>query len=123
MPSPTRSLGSQRTQAQSADTGPAEGFAVHAAMKLRRLLLRAADRVLPSELAVLEHSAGFSVSYLLAAIVDLGVPDELASGPKTAEELATRCTATPMPFTARSGWVPSTTWCGSTAGAAFTPPG
>jgi hypothetical protein len=57
-------------------------------MKLRGFLLRAADRVLPSELAILEHSAGFSVAYLLAAMVDLGVPDELASGPKTAEELA-----------------------------------
>ncbi len=64
-------------------------FAVHAAMILRRFLLRAADRVLPSELAVLEHSAGFAVSYLLAAMVDLGVPDALAAGPRTAEELAT----------------------------------
>jgi len=63
-------------------------LAVHAAMKLRTVLLRAADRVLPSELAVLEHSAGFSVAYLLAAMVELGVPDELASGPKTADELA-----------------------------------
>ena len=64
-------------------------IAVHAAMKLRRLLLRAADRVLPSELAVLEHSAGFSVAYLLAAMVAVGVPDALATGPKSAEELAT----------------------------------
>jgi hypothetical protein len=63
-------------------------FAVHASMRLRRLLLRAADRVLPSELAVLEHSAGFSVGYLLAALVELGVPDELAAGPRTAEDLA-----------------------------------
>jgi hypothetical protein len=63
-------------------------IAVHAAMKLRHFLLRAADRVLPSELAVLEHSAGFSVSYLLAAMVELGVPDALATGPRTAQELA-----------------------------------
>lgn len=63
-------------------------FAIHASMRLRRLLLRAADRVLPSELAVLEHSAGFSVGYLLAALVELGIPDELAAGPKTAEDLA-----------------------------------
>jgi hypothetical protein len=63
-------------------------FAVHAAMKLRRALLRAADRVLPSELAILEHSAGFSVTYLLGAMVEVGIPDELASGPKSAEELA-----------------------------------
>jgi hypothetical protein len=64
-------------------------FAVHAVMKLRRFLLRAADRILPSELALLEHSAGFSVAYLLAAMVELGVPDALAAGPRTAEELAT----------------------------------
>ncbi len=64
-------------------------LAVHAAMKLRSVLLRAADRVLPSELAILEHSAGFSVSYLLGAMVELGVADELASGPKSAGELAT----------------------------------
>ncbi len=63
-------------------------LAVHAAMKLRSVLLRAADRVLPSELAILEHSAGFSVAYLLGAMVELGVADELASGPKTADELA-----------------------------------
>jgi hypothetical protein len=63
-------------------------IAVHVAMKLRRLLLRAADRVLPSELAILEHSAGFSVSCLLAAMVELGIPDALAAGPKTAQELA-----------------------------------
>ena len=63
-------------------------LAVHAAMKFRRFLLRAADRVLPSELAVLEHSAAFSTAYLLGAMVELGVPDELASGPKTADELA-----------------------------------
>lgn len=61
---------------------------VHAAMKLRGLLLRAADHVLPSELALLEHSAGFAVGYLLAAMVELGIPDQLAGGPKTAQELA-----------------------------------
>jgi hypothetical protein len=58
-------------------------------MKLRRFLLRAADRVLPSELALLEHSAGFSVGFLLAAMVEVGVPDALVAGPRTAEELAT----------------------------------
>ncbi|GAC1636269.1 MAG: methyltransferase [Chloroflexota bacterium] len=64
-------------------------MAVHVAMKLRGLLLRAADLVLPSELALLEHSAGFTVGYLLAAMVELGIPDHLAGGPKTAQELAT----------------------------------
>src|SRR5947209_15497841 len=61
---------------------------VHMAMKVRGLLLRAADLVLPSELAVLEHSAGFAVGYLLAAMVELGIPDQLTGGPKTAQELA-----------------------------------
>jgi O-methyltransferase domain len=69
-------------------TGVPPGFVVHAAMRLRHLLLRAADRLLPSELAVLEHSVQFSVGYLLAAIAELGVADELTRGPKTAAELA-----------------------------------
>ena len=43
---------------------------------------------MPSELAVLEHSAGFTGGYLLAAMVELGVPDELAKGPRTADDLA-----------------------------------
>ncbi len=82
-------------------------FAVHTAMILRRILLRAADRVLPSELAVLEHSAGFSVSYLLAAMVDLGVPDALALGPRTADELATslNCNADALHRALRMGAV------------------
>jgi hypothetical protein len=44
--------------------------------------------LLPSELALLEHSVGFAVGYLLASMVEVGIPDQLATGPKTAEELA-----------------------------------
>jgi hypothetical protein len=61
---------------------------VRLAMRLRRALLHAADRLLPSELAVLEHSAQFSGGYLLAAIAELGIADQLADGPRTASELA-----------------------------------
>jgi len=80
---------------------------VHAAMKVRAFLLRAADRVLPSELALLEHSAGFSVGYLLAAMVELGIPDQLAGGPKTAPELAStlRCDADALHRALRMGAV------------------
>jgi O-methyltransferase domain len=61
---------------------------VRLAMRLRRALLHAADRLLPAELAVLEHSAHFSGGYLLAAIAELGIADQLAEGPRTASELA-----------------------------------
>jgi hypothetical protein len=64
-------------------------MAVRAAMRLRHLLLRAADRLLPSEIAVLEHSAQFSVGYLLAAMAELRIADHLVDGPKSAAELAT----------------------------------
>jgi O-methyltransferase domain len=63
-------------------------FVVRLAMRLRRALLHAADRLLPSELVVLEHSAQFSGGYLLAAIAELGIADQLAEGPRTASELA-----------------------------------
>ena len=69
-------------------TGVPPRFVVHAAMRLRSLLLRLADRLLPSELAVLEHSARFTVGYLLAAIAELGIADQLIGGPKTATQLA-----------------------------------
>jgi hypothetical protein len=85
---PDQAAGNAAPARRSPRTQVPPRLAVHAAMKLRSVLLRAADRVLPSELAVLEHSAGFTVAYLLGAMVELGVPDELASGPKTAEELA-----------------------------------
>ncbi len=73
---------------RSPRTGVPPTIAVRVAMRLRKTLLRAADRLLPSELAVLEHSAHFSVGYLLAAIAELGIADQLAEGPRTAAELA-----------------------------------
>jgi O-methyltransferase len=63
-------------------------MAVRAAMWLRGALLRFADRLLPAELAVLEHSTQFAAGYLLAAIAELGIADQLADGPRTAPELA-----------------------------------
>src|SRR3954466_15621778 len=64
-------------------------FAVGVATRLRQLLLRAADRMLPAHLAVLEHAHGFATMHVLATMAELGVADHLASGPQTAEQLAT----------------------------------
>jgi len=45
--------------------------------------------MLPTHLSVLEHSHGFVHARVLSTMVELGIPDHLASGPKTAAELAT----------------------------------
>jgi hypothetical protein len=89
-------------------TGAPPRPVVGMAMWLRRLLLRAADRLLPSEIAILEHSAQFSVGYLLAAIAELGIADQLAGGPKTAAELAsaTGCDADALHRALRAAAVP-----------------
>ena len=63
---------------------------MRAAFALRAALLAAADRVVPAELAVLHHTAGFGTTRLVGAIVQLGVVDALAAGPSTAQELARR---------------------------------
>jgi hypothetical protein len=63
-------------------------FMMHVTLRLRRLLLDVADRLLPQPIALLEHAHHFSVMHLLAAFAELGVADHLADGPKTARELA-----------------------------------
>jgi O-methyltransferase domain len=63
-------------------------FAVRMSMWLRRSLLRAADRVLPAQLALLEHIHQFVGTHLLSAFAELGIADHLATGPKTADELS-----------------------------------
>jgi hypothetical protein len=57
-------------------------------MWLRRSLLRAADWVLPAQVALLEHIHQFVGTHLLSAFAELGIADHLATGPKTADELA-----------------------------------
>jgi hypothetical protein len=63
-------------------------IAIRMSMWLRRSLLRAADRVLPAQVSLLEHVHQFVGTHLLAAFAELGVADHLASGPQTADELA-----------------------------------
>ena len=61
---------------------------VQAILRGRGALLRAADALLPSDVAVLEHSWGFYRTLLLGVVAELGVPDELARGRRTAAQLA-----------------------------------
>ncbi len=63
-------------------------LAVVAASWLRRFFLRCADRMLPGELAVLEHAHAFAKAHILSTMAELGVADHLADGPRSADELA-----------------------------------
>jgi C-methyltransferase len=67
---------------------PPPGFIVRALFSLRRFLLRLADRVLPSELAVFERTIGFGETILLREVARLGVADVLSGGPRDAASLA-----------------------------------
>jgi len=63
-------------------------FAIRTSMWIRRALLRAADRAVPAQVALLEHVHQFTATHLLAAMGELGIADHLSNGPKTADELA-----------------------------------
>ncbi len=56
-------------------------------MALRGALLRAADRMLPTHAAVLEHAHHFVMAHLLASLAEFRIADHLASGPKNAGQL------------------------------------
>lgn len=64
--------------------------AVDAAFALRRLLLRAADALLPATAVVWDRSMGVERTQVLGVLAELGVADELAGGGGTAAELAPR---------------------------------
>jgi hypothetical protein len=63
---------------------------VDAALALRRLLLRAADGLLPPWAAVWERTMGIERTHVIGTIAELGVADLLADGPATAAQLAER---------------------------------
>src|SRR4051794_3768293 len=69
---------------------PPPRAAAAAVLALRRVLLRAADAVVPGEIALWDQSMGLARTRLLGAAAGLGVGDALASGPATASELAAR---------------------------------
>jgi O-methyltransferase domain len=63
---------------------------VDAALALRRVLLRAADSLLPPWAAVWDRTMGVVRTEIIGVLASLGVADELADGPLTASELAAR---------------------------------
>lgn len=69
---------------------PPPRVAARAVLSLRQLLLRAADRLLPPEVALFNHSIGFGLTRSLGALAEHRVADALADGPATAAELAGR---------------------------------
>jgi len=67
---------------------PPPGLAVAALMILRRTLQKAADSVVPAQLAMFERITGVASGQVLCELARLGVPDLLADGPLTAAQLA-----------------------------------
>lgn len=65
-------------------------IAARGALALRRLLLRAADRVVPPEIALLDGTLAFTRTRVLGALAEAGVVEELAQGRAAAAELAAR---------------------------------
>ncbi len=65
-------------------------IAARGALALRRLLLRAADRVVPPEIALFDATLAFTRTRVLGALTETGVVEELAKGRTTAAELAAR---------------------------------
>ncbi|MGI8579567.1 MAG: methyltransferase [Solirubrobacteraceae bacterium] len=65
-------------------------FAVDAAFAMRRLLLRAADALLPATAVVWDRSMGLERTQVIGVLAELGVADELAAGTATAADLAPR---------------------------------
>jgi hypothetical protein len=63
---------------------------VDAAVALRRVLLRAADSLLPPSAAVWDRTMGIARTQIIGVIAELGVPDLLDGGRLTAAELAGR---------------------------------
>lgn len=68
---------------------------VDAALAVRRLLLRAADAILPPSAALFDRSMGIARTHVLATLAELGVPAALAGGPLDADQLSARVGAHP----------------------------
>src|SRR5918911_2709416 len=62
--------------------------AVRAALRVRDVLQRVGDALMPSEWVVLEQTFGIARTQIIGAVAELGVADQLAGGPRTAEQLA-----------------------------------
>ncbi len=67
---------------------PPPAFAVRAVIGARRGLMALADRLVPAHVALFDQSVGMGRTHVIGTLAELGVADELAEGPATAEELA-----------------------------------
>jgi ubiquinone/menaquinone biosynthesis C-methylase UbiE len=65
-------------------------FVVNRVLCLRRFLLRAADAVVPSYLAIYDRFMGAAMTSLVRSAASLGIADLLLSGPLDSAELAKR---------------------------------
>lgn len=65
-------------------------IAVRVAIALRTALLRAADKIVPPQLRILELAYGYQSTMLLRVAARLQLADTLRGGPMTAKELAHR---------------------------------
>jgi hypothetical protein len=73
----------------------AEKAAVGGVLGLRQALTKLTDRVVPADIALFEQSLAMARTMLIQALVELEIPERLAAGPKTAEQLARDLRATP----------------------------
>ena len=64
------------------------GFAVRAALALRKTFQRAADACVPSQLAAFEHLSGVAHTMIVGELARLRIPDLVVERPLTAAELA-----------------------------------
>ena len=69
---------------------PPPRAAVAAVLAARRALHGLADRIVPAHIALFDKSIGLGRTSILGALAELGIADELARGPATAEDLAAR---------------------------------
>jgi len=68
-------------------------WVVRPLLATRNALARLHRRMVPAEVSLIERSLGVIDTKVIAVVADLGVADHLASGPRTADELAAACGA------------------------------
>lgn len=68
-------------------------FAIRGALAARNALRALLDAITPPQLKIIEHATALAQAQLIHVAARLGVADHLASGPRSAGELAVLCSA------------------------------